>query len=151
MHHNGAMTNQRLVREATGASLRALGERLGLNHVTVGRRIDDGDANTCIAIARAYGQDPVEWLVSWGILTADEVKGASIDEALRDATQLQLAEALVGQIKASAVDPLVEAPLDNVHPLMSGSHTSGVDVEPDWSTMAARKGAKGSPDHNPNE
>lgn len=96
MHHTVDMTNQEWVREHTnGASLRALGERLNLNHVTVSRRIIEGDANTCIALARAYGQDPVEWLAGWGILTADEVAAGTVAEALRSATDLQLAEQLV--------------------------------------------------------
>ncbi|WP_336819788.1 hypothetical protein [Gordonia sp. MMO-8] len=136
------MTNQEWVREHTnGASLRALGERLNLNHVTVSRRIIEGDANTCIALARAYGQDPVEWLAGWGILTADEVAAGTVAEALRSATDLQLAEQLVARIKAGDASPIVNDPIDNVVRLGRPQVSDVPDMLRGAANMSDEKGA----------
>ncbi|QDQ97948.1 hypothetical protein [Tomitella fengzijianii] len=108
------MGNQQWVDEVTGgASLRAIGDRIGKNHVTVGRRIADGQPDICIAIARAYDADPIAGLVVWGVLSDGEVRAHVGTVALSDATDLELAEELVRRIKTGEHEGLT-APIDNI-------------------------------------
>lgn len=109
------MSNQEWVTEVTGgASLRDIGERIGVHHVTVSRRITEGRAETCVAIARAYDADPIKGLVAWGVITSGEASSGDADLALRGATDLQIAEEMVRRIKAGEATSFAYEPIEGL-------------------------------------
>ena len=124
---------QEWVNEITGgASLRELGDKLHGNHVTIGRRIAAGDPQTAVDIARAYGANPLEPLVEIGFIRQDELYGFARGIALDEASELELAHAIVRkleQAQAQGIDSPLQAPID-IDAHRSNTSTGGVGVMP---------------------
>lgn len=83
------------------ASSRAIARSLGINHVTVTRRINSRDVQLCIDIADAYNTNPIP-----GLLAAKAIHQHHIDEitathSLTDYTDLELAQEIVNRLQAA--------------------------------------------------
>lgn len=80
-----------------GASARAIAAAIGGSNTTVARwsREENVPAEGAVAVARAYGADPIEALCAAGYLTDDDLVGAEVVGGLRGATTLQLVEELL--------------------------------------------------------
>jgi len=79
-----------------GDSARAIARRVGMSHVTV-RRWMNSDTAPChgiIRIAREYGVDPVEGMISAGWLTEADLMNGGLRNAVRHAPTLYLTEEL---------------------------------------------------------
>ncbi|MEC3916550.1 hypothetical protein [Nocardia sp. CDC160] len=75
-----------------GDSDRAIAARMGTNQMRVSRHLggDSPVAETVIAFSRTYGASPIEGLIAAGLLTRTDLRRASIQEALREATGAEL-------------------------------------------------------------
>lgn len=133
-----------------------IAEHLGVSRNTVNKRLADGlSADDLIVIARAVGVSPVDALIELGPLTYAEVyeflegDGKLLETSSEAELSLELAQRLNPSAAGwGAVVQLGRA----VKPSALQTEDQGSSlVEPDWSSMAARKSAKGGQEYNPNE
>jgi hypothetical protein len=91
--------NDWLSRTTNGASLRAIAAAIGKPGATstIQRWVNEGRASAegTVAIARAYGADPLLGLVAAGYLDENDLAQNRTVGALREATTLQLTEELM--------------------------------------------------------
>jgi len=110
---------------------RAIARRTGDDNKSVGRWLDAErpPAEFVIRLARAYSADAVDALVAAGYLNGDEVAASAIERALRDASDLQLAEEIYRRAAAGdAGDELTEPVVAVVRNV---SVVTGEDLEAD--------------------
>lgn len=90
------MWNEWLDRVTNQESDRQIAARTGFTHPTVGRWRSAGKApaDSIIVIARAYGADPVDGLVSAGILTESDLMNGGLRNAVRHAPTAYLTDEL---------------------------------------------------------
>ncbi|WP_156042397.1 hypothetical protein [Rhodococcus sp. UNC363MFTsu5.1] len=98
---------------SNGASLRSLASALEINHVTVRRRIEARDPALAVDIAHHFGADPIDGLIAFGVISAEEASRGGVQAALLDATDLQLAEEMVRRIREGSRndEPLTDPPV----------------------------------------
>lgn len=78
---------------------RQIAAKAGLSPATFNRQIKSGmTAENAVALAEAYGASPVHALVALGLLRAEHIERASVDEALKEATDQQLIDAVARRL-----------------------------------------------------
>ena len=116
-------THEQWVQDVTaGASRRQVSSAIGMPQSTYNRQANAGrfDAETIIAIARAYGAHPVESLTKLEFLTVDEAAPMSLADAARLLTDQQLIRELARRVDADddawsgTFDDVVDHADDNV-------------------------------------
>ncbi|TQL03502.1 hypothetical protein FBY24_2601 [Cellulomonas sp. SLBN-39] len=89
----------------SAASVRAVAAATGTDNKSAGRWLEHPRAEFVVSLARAYGADPVAGLVAAGFLDVREVERHARLAALRETTDLELAEELVRRASAAAQVP----------------------------------------------
>lgn len=123
-------THEQWVQDVTaGASRRQVSSAIGMPQSTYNRQANAGrfDAETIIAIARAYGAHPVESLTKLEFLTVDEAAPMSLADAARLLTDQQLIRELARRVDsdesawAGTFDDVVESvgSVTEIRPSMS--------------------------------
>jgi transcriptional regulator with XRE-family HTH domain len=100
-----------------------IAERTGLPESTISRWLSDKAEprpKQVVAVARAYGQNPVEALIAAGYLGEGEIDVPSkpTDLSLRAFTTLALSKEMVRRLEEGTDLDLIQSPLDENHPAM---------------------------------
>jgi transcriptional regulator with XRE-family HTH domain len=100
-----------------------IAERTGIPESTISRWLSDKAEprpKQVVAVARAYGQNPVEALVAAGYLEEGEIDVASkpTDLSLRAFTSLAISREMVRRIEEGEDPHMLQSPLDDDHPAM---------------------------------
>jgi transcriptional regulator with XRE-family HTH domain len=100
-----------------------IAERTGIPESTISRWLSDKAEprpKQVVAVARAYGQNPVEALVAAGYLEDGEINVPSepTDLSLRSFTTLSLSKEMVRRIEEGEDLHMLQSPLDDNHPAM---------------------------------
>lgn len=169
MHHDVTVNRDvdGYFKAASGnASYRQMGADSGISYSTIRRQLSgEGDltAHVVVALARTYNKNVLDALTVAGFITPEEAKSPNVADALRRATDLELAHEIVrraaaGEAGADLTDPLpFVAP---VTPLPSpGANVGGrpedvphipENVEDEWAGRYAAHSDDGEPeDHTP--
>lgn len=104
-----------------GASYRKMGSDSGIGYSTVRRQLTgEGDltAGVVVALARAYGANVIEALKVAGFITAAEAGRPSLTDALRNATDVELAEEILRRALAGEATEALTGP---IAPVIVGS------------------------------
>lgn len=137
MHQNDCMDTElgRYFAELTnGASFRQMGARSGINHSTIRRQlIGEGEptATLVVGLARAYKGNVLDALVAAGFITEEEAGSPNLAAALRDATDLELAQEIVNRTTAGSATETLTDPIkiDDQSNVIVGGFGKNVDVE----------------------
>ncbi|QOH55217.1 helix-turn-helix domain-containing protein [Rhodococcus rhodochrous] len=103
------------VRQTVGdASLRKVAAEAGISQATLARQIREGTltAESVVKIARAYGVSVADGLQAIGVLTEEDVLPISVEKALQEATDEQLADEVLRRMKAG--NEIYDRPLSEV-------------------------------------
>lgn len=109
-------THEKWFNKATkNASTLSAATMSGLSHVTLGRklkqdRLEPGDV---IAIARAYGHNPVVELAKLNFITKNEVSQLTKLTALDLATDEEIAHVVYTRLLGGSAGPAITGPLTN--------------------------------------
>ncbi|WP_407107821.1 helix-turn-helix domain-containing protein [Rhodococcus aetherivorans] len=109
------------IRQTVGdTSLRKVASEAGISQATLARQIREGTltAESVVKIARAYGVSVADGLQAIGVLTEDDVLPTSVEKALREASDEQLADEVLRRMKAGS--EIYDRPISevsNVHTL----------------------------------
>lgn len=98
-------TPEQWIRDTVGdASIRKVAAEADLNHTTLARQIREGTltAESVVKIARAYGVSVADGLQAIGVLTQEDVLPVSIEKALQEASDEQLADEVLRRMKAGS-------------------------------------------------
>ena len=102
-----------LLKTLTGArSLRAIATQAKLEPSTLSRQVNgDLPAETAIAIARAYGLSVVRTLVQLGYVTDAEAAEGTLEAALAQATDEQLAVEMLRRVQSGSAGDAITEPV----------------------------------------
>ncbi len=103
------------IRQTVGdASLRKVAAEAGISQATLARQIREGTltAESVVKIARAYGVSVADGLQAIGVLTEEDVLPISVEKALQEATDEQLADEVLRRMKAG--NEIYDRPLSEV-------------------------------------
>lgn len=123
------------------ASVRSVAAATGSDNKSAGRWLERPRPEFVITLARVYGADPVQGLVAAGYLTDGEIARLGRAAALREATDLELAEeiyrrAAAGEAGPALTDELTARRLGRVTvDVVSDPHETladAADDAPDW-------------------
>jgi hypothetical protein len=113
-------------------SLRSVALAAGMHPSTLIRQLSgEVKVGTVVAICRAYGAPILPALVAAGFITADEANTATVDVALLEATDRQLAEEILRRvIEAEGEHPELTAPIgdDQVDEAVKRSNVRRLNV-----------------------
>ncbi|BDB58938.1 MULTISPECIES: hypothetical protein [Rhodococcus] len=108
-------TPEQWIRDTVGnTSIRKVATEAGLNHTTLARQIREGTltAESVVKVARAYGVSVADGLQAIGVLTEEDVLPISVEKALQEATDEQLADEVLRRMKAG--NEIYDRPLSEV-------------------------------------
>jgi len=118
MHQTECMDTElgRYFAELTNsASFRQMGTHSGINHSTIRRQlIGEGEptAQLVVGLARAYNGNVLDALVAAGFITEEEAGSPNLAAALRDATDLELAQEIVNRSAAGSATKTLTEPIE---------------------------------------
>lgn len=119
------------IRERTRASVRDLGKVAGVSHTTLLRQLNGSielRPQTLIAIARHYNLDVLSILIKADVITQAEAQRISTEDALRTASDLELAREILRRAEQGTATKTLTRPL---HPVPD---VGGVDddAQEEW-------------------
>lgn len=119
-------------------SINAVAQRSGLVQGTLNRQLKEGrlSPEATVAIARAYGVDVLDALVTQGLLAAADLRQHGVRAALEDATDEQIADLVLARMKEGRGQVFNE-------PISLPRRP-----RPSVAQQAARHGVKGVPDEH---
>lgn len=91
-------------RITANASWRTIADRMGTTHPTIQRRLKNETASAVVAIARAYDANPIEGLLTAGVISENDLEGFEKPIALSDFTDMEIAQELVNRIAERGED-----------------------------------------------
>lgn len=95
----------------SGATQAEIGNRLGVSRATATRWSKRNEPNYVIALAQAYGADPVVALLVSGLLTDDDITMECQERVLKRMTTQQLVEALCERLQPKGKGAHVHMPV----------------------------------------
>lgn len=77
-----------------GASVNAVAQKSGIAQTTLNRQVRTGKITpeTIVAVAVAYGRDPIDGLITSGLITTEQIRSHGVRAALADATDAEIAD-----------------------------------------------------------
>lgn len=100
------------------ASFRQMGQHSGINHSTIRRQLKgEGDATAALVaeLTRSYGGNVLEAFVAAGFITKEEAGSPNLAEALRGASDMELAQEIVRRAASGVAGPELTEPIDLEH------------------------------------